>query len=145
MSQGLLHIVCPHCNGVNRVARARLGDSPACGRCHRPLFTGTPVALNAENFAAQIGRSDVPVVVDFWAAWCGPCKAMAPVFEQAALLVEPKIRLAKLNTEEASDIAGRYNIRSIPTLVMFRNGREHARQAGAMPLKPLLDWIRASA
>ena len=138
------HVICPSCAGVNRVPGERLGEAPVCGHCHRPLFQGRPVALDVETFDGHIARSDLPVVVDFWAPWCGPCHAMAPVFEQAASLLEPNVRLAKLDTEATPAIAARFGIRSIPTLILFRQGREIARQSGAMPLKPLLSWIRSN-
>jgi thioredoxin 2 len=137
------HIVCPHCVAVNRIPAARISDAPRCGKCRKPLFTAHPVALQAGTFRRQIERNDIPVVVDFWAPWCGPCKMMAPAFEQAAGQLEPRVRLAKLNTEEAQTIAGQYNIRSIPTLVLFRNGREVARQPGAMGAADILRWVQA--
>jgi thioredoxin 2 len=136
-----LHIVCPHCTAVNRIAASRLNDQPVCGQCKQHLFTGKPVKLSEENFDRHINRSDLPVVVDFWASWCGPCQMMAPAFDQAALELEPQFRLAKLNTEEAQGIATRFNIRSIPTLAIFKNGHELARQSGALDLAAIKRWI----
>jgi thioredoxin 2 len=141
MSDGL-HIVCPHCDSVNRVPRDRLGAGGNCGRCKRPLFTGHPLALREASFAQHLGRSDIPLLVDFWASWCGPCKMMAPVFERAASELEPHVRLAKVNTEEQQGLAARYGIRSIPTLILFKEGREAARIAGALDLQNLLAWTR---
>ena len=135
------NIICPHCNTVNRIPAARLGDRPLCGKCKQPLFTGCPLELNDGNFSQQLARSDIPVVVDFWAPWCGPCKMMAPAYEQAAGQLEPRARLAKLNTEVAQQTAERFAIRSIPTLVLFDHGHEIARQSGAMNLPQLLQWI----
>jgi thioredoxin 2 len=126
---------------VNRIPAARLGDRPVCGKCRQPLFTGHPLVLNDSNFNQQLTRSDIPVVVDFWATWCGPCKMMAPAYEQAAAQLEPRVRLAKLNTEEAQQTAGRFAIRSIPTIVLFDRGREVARQSGAMSSPQLVQWI----
>jgi len=139
------HIVCPHCNAVNRVAAARLADRPQCGKCHNPLFEAHPVELNSRNFRLQVERNDIPVLVDFWAPWCGPCKMMAPAFSAAARQLEPQVRLAKLNTENEQTIAGEFGIRSIPTLALFRNGREIARQAGAMGTEDIVRWVRANS
>lgn len=136
------HIVCPRCDAVNRIPADRLGANPKCGKCKSTLFTSSPVELTSKNFSKHVSRNDIPVIVDFWAEWCGPCKMMAPVFKQAAGELEPKLRLAKLDTERAQDIAARFNIRSIPTLAVFKNGREITRQAGAMDLRSLLAWAK---
>ena len=138
-----LHIVCPHCQGVNRVPAARLGEGPSCGRCHRPLFEGAPLELTASTFAAHLERSDLPLLVDFWAPWCGPCKMMAPQFQQAARLLEPRVRLAKVDTEAEPELGARYGIRSIPTLVLFSGGHELARQNGAMGTQDIVRWATA--
>jgi len=140
-----LHIVCPHCDAVNRVPAPRLDDEPTCGKCTKQLFTGHPVDLSSQRFLKHIERSDIPVLVDFWAPWCGPCRTMAPFYEQAAQRLEPHYRVVKVNTEDAQDIGARYNIRSIPTLALFRNGREIARQPGAMDTNNILGWVQQNS
>ena len=136
------HIVCPSCNAINRIPSTKLGANPSCGKCHEALFTGHPVELNSNNFQQHINRNDIPVVVDFWVPWCGPCKSMAPAFEQASAALSPEVRLAKLNTEDENTIAGHLNIRSIPTMVLFKNGREVTRQAGAMSASDIESWVK---
>ena len=143
-SASALHIVCPHCHTTNRVRVADLPNAPDCGQCHQALFTGHPLALDAASFDKHIGRNQIPVLVDFWAPWCGPCRMMAPAYEQAAGLLEPQVRVAKLNTEEAQAIAARFNIRSIPTLALFVAGQEVARQAGAFrTAQDIANWARS--
>jgi thioredoxin 2 len=137
-----IHVVCGHCDAINRVPAARLGADPKCGQCHRPLFEGHPLALDEGRFERHLTRSDLPLLVDFWAPWCGPCRMMAPAFEAAARELEPGLRLVKVNTEEAQGLAARHGIRSIPTLALFRAGREVARQAGAMDARTIAAWAR---
>ncbi len=136
-------VVCPNCQSANRIPAARLGDNPRCGKCKKALFTGHPIALTDQSFDRHLTRSELPLVVDFWAEWCAPCKMMAPFFEQAAAELEPQVRLAKVDTEANRQLGQRYQISSIPTTVVFKGGREVARQPGAMSLPQLLEWIRS--
>ncbi|WHZ18707.1 MAG: Thioredoxin 2 [Rhodanobacteraceae bacterium] len=140
-----LHIVCPHCQAVNRVPSGRLGAAPVCGQCHRRLFEGKPVEVDEAAFDRHLGRDGIPVLVDFWAPWCGPCKMMAPHYAQAAAQLEPRVRLLKVDTEAEQNLGARYNIRSIPTLALFRDGREIARQAGAMSSAGIVQWALGHA
>jgi thioredoxin 2 len=140
-----LHIACPHCQTINRLPVSRLEDKPTCGRCRKPLFEGRPLALTAVDFDRFAARSDIPLVVDFWAPWCGPCRMMTPAFDQAAALLEPGFRLGKVNTEEEPAIAARFGIRSIPTLAIFRHGREVARQTGALGVQDIVRWVQGHA
>jgi thioredoxin 2 len=137
-----LHVVCPHCHTTNRVRQPDLGKAPDCGQCHRPLFTGKPVALDEAAFERHVARSQIPLLVDFWAPWCGPCRMMAPAFEQAAGQLEPHVRLVKVNTDEAQSLGARLAIRSIPTLALFVDGKEVARQAGAMGAGDIVRWTQ---
>jgi thioredoxin 2 len=137
------HLVCPNCQAINRVPTPRLGQHPNCGQCHQPLFTGHPMELTQASFAKHIDRDDIPVVVDFWAPWCGPCKMMAPAFAQAAAMLEPRVRLAKVNTDSEQALGAQYNVRSIPTLVLFGGGREVARQSGAMGTQDIVRWVQS--
>jgi thioredoxin 2 len=139
-----IHVVCPSCDTTNRVARERLSAGPRCGTCKEPLFPGQPIALGKANFDKHVASNDLPVVVDFWAPWCGPCRMMAPAYDQAAERLASDVRIAKLNTEDVPDIAGRFGIRGIPTMIAFRGGREVARQSGAMDLAGILGWIKAN-
>ncbi len=137
-------VVCRHCDSIVRVPTARLAEAPACPRCHAALFDGHPVELTEANFNRHLGKNELPMVVDFWAPWCGPCRAMAPAYAQATARLEPQLRFAKLNTDEARQVSGRYAVRSIPTLIVFRDGREAARQAGAMDSGSLMRWLTQS-
>ncbi len=134
-------IVCPKCAATNRVPSSKPALSAKCGKCGSLLFSGAPTELNSTTFDKHITRNDIPVVVDFWADWCGPCKVMAPEFTKATKSLEPNVRMAKLNTEQARDIAGRYAIRSIPTLMIFKNGKVAAQQPGAMSAPQIQQWV----
>lgn len=140
MSESML-ITCPHCHQRNRLPATRLADGGRCGQCKQTLFSAQPVVLNAGNFDAHL-QSDLPLVVDFWAPWCGPCRQFAPVFEQACAVLEPQVRLAKVDTEAEPALAARFAIRSIPTLILFRHGREQQRLSGALPAAAFQQWVR---
>ncbi len=141
----LLHVVCPQCHAVNRLPDNRLEEDGTCGKCHTPLFTGHPVELNETSFDQHISQSDIPIVVDFWAPWCAPCRGMAPSFAEAAQQMEPNYSFVKVDTEQSQNIAARFNIRSIPTLAIFKNGQEIARQAGAMNTNSIVRWVQANS
>ncbi len=139
----VIHVVCPHCGATNRLPGAKLAAGPRCGRCKNALFTGRPIELGGTDFDRHLSAGDLPLVVDFWAPWCGPCRMMAPDFERAAALLEPGIRLAKVDTEREAALASRHGIRGVPTVIVFNKGKEVARRSGAMNLTDLTAWIRS--
>jgi thioredoxin 2 len=136
-----LHAVCAACNAINRIPAQRDGKEINCGKCHQPLFGSPPLSVNKIAFAAQITKSEVPVVVDFWAPWCGPCKAMTPAFALASTRIGSRARFIKVNTEDEQALGAQYGIRSIPTLAIFQSGKEIARISGALPAASLEQWI----
>jgi thioredoxin 2 len=136
-----MHVVCPHCHATNRVPRERLGVEAQCGKCKQALLAGRPLELTKAAFERHLAADDLPLVVDFWAPWCAPCRMMAPAYEQAAARLSPGVRLAKLDTEAEPELAARYAIRAIPTLIAFKSGHEVARRSGASDLPGLLQWI----
>lgn len=138
-----LHIVCPSCFAVNRVPAERVHEGPNCGKCHQPLFPGHPVELSEASFDTYLTKNDLPVLVDFWAPWCGPCRMMAPAFAHAASQLAPRVLFAKLNTDEAQETAARYGIRSIPTIILFHQGREVARHSGAVGTAEIVRWVQS--
>lgn len=145
MSESALHVVCPYCGTVNRIPGTRSALEAKCGTCHQLLFIGKPLAADGNSFERHIVRNDIPVVVDFWASWCGPCLAMAPAYERAAAELEPRFRLLKVNADEEQKVAAKFGIRSIPTLMLFAKGRPVARSAGAMNTNDIVAWIQSHA
>jgi len=141
MNDSGTHIVCPNCGGTNRVPAGKDAREAKCGRCGTALFSGHPAGADAAQFDKQIARSDVPVVVDFWAEWCGPCHAMAPIYDQVAQELEPQFRFLKLDTEAEPGIASRYNIRGIPTVMVFKSGQVLAQRAGVVDRQSLKAWL----
>lgn len=140
MSDTTLLVPCLHCAAMNRSPEARLAENPTCGRCHKALFMAKPAVIETADFDAKVLRGDLPVLVDFWAPWCGPCLNMAPHFTEAAVRLEPKVRLAKVDTEAEQALGARFTIRSIPTLILFNGGREIARQSGGMNTAQIIQW-----
>ncbi len=144
MTTPTLHLVCPHCHATNRVPSDKLQAELNCGKCHAPLLTAQPDNLGEAAFKAQLVKSDLPLVVDFWAPWCGPCRMMAPAFEKVSQDLHGRARFVKVNTEAEPHLAATYNIRSIPTLAVFAGGRELIRQPGAMSAPDLARWVSAA-
>jgi thioredoxin 2 len=144
MPERLLHVVCPSCSAINRIPEQRPAKEAKCGKCHAAIFSSRPISVTSDSFERHIKRNDIPVLTDFWAPWCGPCRMMAPAYERAATILEPKIRLLKLNIDEAETVAARYGIRSIPLIILFRGGQPIAQAAGAMDTPSIVNWVRAS-
>ncbi len=134
--------ICPSCGGLNRIAEDKLFSKPNCGKCKEPVFTGKPVEMSGKQLLRAIDKTDQTLVIDFWAPWCGPCKSFAPTYSQAANQLEPQVRLIKINTEAEQEVSAKFNIRSIPTLAIFKNGKEVARQSGAMDLTGFINWVK---
>lgn len=139
-----LHIVCPHCFKTNRVPQVKLDNGPKCGHCLKLLFIGTVIDVAYDGFKKQVFRNHIPVVIDFWATWCGPCKMMGPAFAKAAKTLEPNVRFVKLSTENEPILAKQWNIRSIPTMVLVHDGKEVARQSGALGAADIISWVRGN-
>lgn len=137
----LVQLNCPHCQVLNRIPQARLVDTPKCGKCKALLLVGKPLEVNENNFTALVEASEVPVVIDFWASWCGPCKMMTPIFAEVAAKESASWRFVKIDTEANQQLAARFAIRSIPSLLVFKGGKETARQAGAMQAGQLQQWL----
>jgi thioredoxin 2 len=145
MDRSSVQVVCPHCRAINRIPAERPANEAKCGHCHRPLFEGKPLPVATETFDRHRTRNEIPIVVDFWAPWCRPCLAMAPAYERAGAELEPEFRLLKVNTEDEPELATRYAIRSIPTLMLFAEGRRIAQISGAMSGADIIDWARTQA
>ncbi|MBP6917947.1 MAG: thioredoxin TrxC [Legionellaceae bacterium] len=137
-----IHIVCPYCRTTNKLLSKRLTDHPKCGKCQKSLFNGGPLALDQAFFEYHLKNDNLPLLVDFWAEWCGPCKIMAPYFESAAKILEPRVRLIKINTEGNQELSSRYAIQSIPTLMLFAHGKEVARSSGVIGTKEIVQWVK---
>ena len=143
MRKNTIHLVCPTCLTINRLPATKLGSGAKCGQCHRPLFTGQPVEFNSLSFEKHLRHNDIPLLIDFWAPWCGPCQLMGPAFASAAGQLEPRFRLGKINTEQERNIAAQLGIRGIPTMIIFHKGQEVARQSGALDSAGIVHWAQA--